>query len=36
MAVVRDYLGQFTSAERELVLGRNAETVYLRTRTLTG
>ena len=29
MAVVRDYLGQFTSAERELVLGRNAATVYL-------
>ena len=30
MALVRDYLGSFTSAERELVLGRNAETVYLR------
>ena len=30
MAVVRDYLGAFTSAERELVLGRNAQTVYLR------
>jgi L-fucono-1,5-lactonase len=31
MAVVRDYLGPFTSAERESVLGLNAQTVYLRT-----
>lgn len=29
MALVRDYLGSFTSAERDLVLGRNAEVVYL-------
>ena len=31
MTVVRDYLGRFTSAEREAVLGGNARTVYLRT-----
>jgi len=30
MALVRDYLGSFTSAERALVLGRNAGIVYLR------
>jgi hypothetical protein len=29
MAVVRDYLGSFTPADRDLVLGRNAEIVYL-------
>ena len=32
MTVVRDYLGRFTSAEREAVLGGNARAVYLRTR----
>lgn len=32
MTVVRDYLGRFTSAEREAVLGGNARTVYLRGR----
>ncbi len=31
MAVVRDYVGRFNSAEREAVLGGNAQTVYLRT-----
>ena len=31
MAVVRDYVGRFTSAERDAVLGGNARTVYLRT-----
>jgi L-fuconolactonase len=31
MTVVRDYLGRFTSAEREAVLGGNARAVYLRT-----
>jgi L-fuconolactonase len=30
MAVVRDYLGAFTSREREAVLGGNARSVYLR------
>jgi L-fuconolactonase len=30
MALVRDYLGSFTPAERDLVLGRNAGIVYLR------
>jgi L-fuconolactonase len=30
MAVVRDYLGAFTSAERAAVLGGNAKLVYLR------
>jgi L-fuconolactonase len=30
MAVVRDYLGQFRSQEREAVLGGNARSVYLR------
>jgi L-fuconolactonase len=30
MAVVRDYLGPFTSAERAAVLGENARMVYLR------
>jgi L-fuconolactonase len=30
MAVVRDYLGRFTSPEREAVLGGNARTVYVR------
>lgn len=30
MAVVRDYLGRFTSAEREAVLGGNALNVYLK------
>ena len=29
MAVVRDYLGPFTSEERAAVLGRNAQAVYL-------
>jgi L-fuconolactonase len=31
MAVVRDYVARFTSAERDAVLGGNARTVYLRT-----
>jgi L-fuconolactonase len=31
MAVVRDYVGRFTSAERDAVLGGNAQAVYLRT-----
>ena len=31
MAVVRDYVGRFESAEREAVLGGNAQAVYLRT-----
>jgi L-fuconolactonase len=32
MAVVRDYLGRFPSAEREAVLGGNAVNVYLKSR----
>jgi len=31
MAVVRDYVARFTSAEREAVLGGNARTAYLKT-----
>jgi len=33
MAVVRDYVGRFTAAELDAVLGGNARTVYLRGRT---
>jgi L-fuconolactonase len=32
MAVVRDYVGRFESAEREAVLGGNAQTAYLKGR----